>query len=151
MDDDDAGVSTHQVVLVEQDRDGGVDAELRECVGQQEGQHEHLTSGILEACDGVGRRDTQDHGNTGGDDRHDEGLCDRGDQTLLAEYVAPPFETPLLRKDGRSLILVCEGEHQHIDHRSVEEQDKRREQDKFKKLASAYRMVEAFWIEHFEH
>ena len=53
--------------------------------------------------------------------------------------------------DGRSLILVCEGEHQHIDHRSVEEQDKRREQDKFKKLASAYRMVEAFWIEHFEH
>ena len=49
------------------------------------------------------------------------------------------------------VILVCEGEHQHIDHRSVEEQDKRREQDKFKELASAYRMVEAFRIEHFEH
>ena len=41
MDDDNAQKRAHQVVFIKEDADRGIDAQLRECVGQQKRQHVH--------------------------------------------------------------------------------------------------------------
>ena len=109
MDDDHAGVGAHQAVAVEEHGDGGVDAQLGESVGQQEGQHEELPAPVFKPGDGVSGGDAQHHGHRRGDNGHDEGLHDGGNQAVLREHIAPPLKAPLLGKDRGSGVLVCEG------------------------------------------
>ena len=151
MDEHNAHIGAHQTVFVEQHGDGGVDTQLGEGVGQQEGQHEHLTAPILEPGDGIRSRDTQQHGDQGRHDCHDEGLYDGGHQTVLREYVFPPFQAPGLGEHGRRRIFIGKGKHQHIQQRPVEKQDEHRQQNELQKLPFSHRIIETPWIEHFEH
>ena len=51
----------------------------------------------------------------------------------------------------RHLILIGEGQHYHIEERSVKEQDKDRQYDKFPELALPDRIIKPSGIQHLKH
>ena len=151
MDDDNAGISTHQIILIEQHGDRRINTKFRKRIGQQERQHKQLAAAVFESRDRISRRNAENHGNHGCDNRYDKRLHNRRNQTILTEYIFPPLEPPFLWENIRRRIFVGKGQHQHVENRPVKKQNKYGKQNKFQKLSLSYRMIESLWIEHFEH
>jgi len=151
MDDDNAQKRAHQVVFIKEDADRGIDAQLRECVGQQKRQHERLPSRILEPGDGVRRRNADEHGGDHGDERDQEGLADRRYQVFLRKHKPPVFESPRLREYRRGVIFVRKRQHEHVHHRPVEKQKKRRQNDELPESPLSHRMVKPSRVQHLKH